>query len=168
MDNSFGKLSKENEGYQVAFKRILNHPIEKVWQAITDPEQLRYWFTDIEMDFRAGGKITIRFRDKDRSLSYGEIVSIEPPTKFVWTWEGELAVWELKKLDEKTTELKFTYSRLSEDYAINAPAGFHSLLDRLEKRLAGSAETYPFGTEGKEPEHLELQRRYAEILKQEQ
>lgn len=161
MNSELGNITREMDGYKVIFNRILHHPIEKVWAAITDPKQLKYWFTDVEMDFRLGGKITFYFRDADRTVSYGEIVSIDPPHRFVWTWEGELAVWELKKLDDRRTHLALTYSKLSEDYAVSAPAGFHSLLDRLVSRLQGSEEVHPFGTESDDPGHLRTKVRYA-------
>lgn len=152
MNTKHGIITSEADGYKVAFKRVFNHPIEKVWQAITDPGQLKYWFTDIDMEFKPGGKMTIYFRDEARSTSYGEIVQIEPPHRFVWTWEGELAVWELKKLDNNKTELAFTYSKMAKEYAINAPAGFHTMLNRLEERLDGNETIYPFGTETSEVE----------------
>ena len=159
--NSLGKVSKENDGYKVVFNRSLNHPIQKVWEAITQPAQLKYWFTDIEMDFKPGGKISIQFKDKGKTMSYGEIVSIEAPKRFVWTWEGELAIWELKKLSENSTQLTLSYSKLLAEYGINAPAGFHILLDRLETRLEGSNKTYAYGSEEKDPEQTKLQVHYA-------
>lgn len=164
MKSQLGKISKENDGYQVVFDRVLHHPIEKVWNAITNPEELKFWFTDVELDFRPGGNITFRFRDKDKSKSYGEIVAIEPPNRFAWTWEHELAVWELTAIDERATRLVFTYSKLTADYALNAPAGFHGLLDLLEERLDGSERILPFGAEDSAPEHVEAQVRYAEAV----
>lgn len=161
MKNRLGKISKEKDGFKVHFERELNHSIQKVWDAITDPEQLKYWFTDIEMDFRPGGKITFIFRDKANTKSYGEIVSIEPPKRFVWTWEGELAVWELFETGKNKCTLVFTYSKLPDGYAINAPAGFHSLLDLLEKTLGGSKEIYPFGAEENDPEQIKMKVLYA-------
>lgn len=161
MNNQLGQITRENDGYQVRFQRIFPYRIEKVWEAITSPEQLKYWFTDIEMDFRPGGQITIHFRDKDKTLSSGEIVLIEPPHKFVWTWEGELAVWELKPLGLDKTQLTLTYSKLPGDFTVNAPAGFHALLDRLQDRLEGSAQKWPFGTEEMDPDQIRLQVHYA-------
>lgn len=161
MKHEPGTVSKESDGYKVVFKRVLHHPIEKVWEAITNPQQLKYWFTDAEIDLQPGGKIVFRFRDEAKSLSYGKVVTIEPPHKFVWTWEEELAEWELEKISGNKTQLRLTYSRLPKDYAINAPAGFHSLLDRLEERLNGSDRMYPFGTEENEPEHIKMQVLYA-------
>jgi Uncharacterized conserved protein len=147
MKNPLGKIAKEEDGYKVVFERVLNHPIGKVWDAITNPEELKFWFTDIELDFRPGGTITFQFRDTDKTKSYGEVIAIEPPNRFVWTWEGELAIWELTALAEHSTRLTFTYSKLTADYAVNAPAGFHDLLDLLAERLDGSEETYAFGAE---------------------
>lgn len=154
MNTKKGVVTNEPDGYKVAFKRVLNHPIENVWKAITDPQELKYWFTDIEMDFKPGGKMIIRFRDEAKTASNGEVVKIAAPHRFEWTWEGELAVFELKKIDNNKTELTFTYSKMAKDYAVNAPAGFHLLMDRLEDRLNGSETIYPFGTESNEPEIL--------------
>ncbi|MFC3199573.1 SRPBCC domain-containing protein [Parapedobacter deserti] len=164
MENPLGKISKDNDGYKVVFERVLPHPIEKVWNAITDPDELKFWFTDIVMDFRPGGTITFQFRDKDKTESYGEIVAIEPPRRFVWTWEGELAVWELTAVDEHITKLVLTYSKLAADYAVKAPAGFHDLLDLLAERLNGSREVCLFGAEDDETRHFETQVWYAEAV----
>ncbi|WP_126972677.1 SRPBCC family protein [Gynurincola endophyticus] len=158
---NLGKISKENEGYKVIFDRILLHPVDRVWKAITDPDQLKYWFTDITFDFRPGGQIVFQFRDEEKTKSYGEIVSIDVPNRFVWTWEGELAVWELTALDEYTTRLLFTYSKINGDYAVNVASGFHDILQLLENRLAGSEAMSPFGATANAPEFLPIRTRYA-------
>lgn len=156
-----GSLSREEDGYRVVFNRQYNHPIEKVWAAITDPAQMRFWFTDVEMDFRPGGKMTIHFRDGKNEPSHGEIVTIEPPRLFVWTWEGELGVWELEPLGPTSTRLRLTYGKMNKEYALGAAAGFHTLLSRLEDCLNGSEMIYPFGTEGDDPDHKKIKTRYA-------
>ena len=56
---NLGKLTKHPDGYQVKLERVFHHPVEKVWKALTDTEVLRIWFTDIQMDFKVGGKIRI-------------------------------------------------------------------------------------------------------------
>jgi uncharacterized protein YndB with AHSA1/START domain len=166
MSSNFGKVSREADGFRVRFERILNQDIQTVWEAITKAELFRIWFTDVEWDFRPGGKITFWFRDQTKAESYGEIVKIEPPHLFVFTWEHEMAVWELTEHGKNKCRLVLTYSRLEEKYAVNAPAGVHTLLDRLEAVLAGRKEPYPFGTEMYDPEILELQDRYGEGLLQ--
>lgn len=155
-----GKVTKQADGYQVKFERVLPHPIEKVWEALTNTDRLKIWFTDIEMDFRPGGKITFRFRDEAKTATYGEILKIEPPHVFVFTWEGELATWELYREAETKCRLVLTYSKLDEQYVAKAPAGFHTLLDRLSEMLNGNNTSYPFGAEEHDPEHKKMQALY--------
>jgi uncharacterized protein YndB with AHSA1/START domain len=159
-----GKVSKLADGFQVIFERKLQHPAQKVWEAITNSEMLKYWFTDIEMDFRPGGKITFLFRDDERSASYGEIVSIDPPHLFEYTWEGELASWQIIPEDAHSCMLKLTYSKLPDVYAINAPTGFHSLLDRLENTLDGDRTIFPFGKEELSPEDEVIKNEYTKAV----
>jgi len=165
MKNGLAKVSREADGFRLVIEREFNHDIETVWNAITNPEKLKIWFTRFEMDFRPGGKMTIWFQDKLKTATYGEIVTIEPPHKFVYTWEGELAVWELKENGKNKCRLTLTYSKLSEQYALSAPAGFHAIIDQLEQVLDGRTEAFAFGTEEIPDEHLRLQQMYApEIL----
>jgi uncharacterized protein YndB with AHSA1/START domain len=164
MKNALGRVTKESDGYKVVFERSLNHNIQTVWDAITNPEKLKIWFTDFEMEFRKGGKLKILFRDTDKTVTHGEIISIDPPTKFVWTWEGELAVWELQSEGKNKCKLKLTYSKLADRYAVGAPAGFHSLLDQLYVVLEGRTDPFPFGTEENAPEQIELREQYGSLL----
>lgn len=164
MNDHSGKVTKRADGFQVEFERTLNYDIHTVWDAITNPDKLKMWFTDIEMDFKEGGKLTIRFRDEEKTATYGEIIRIDPPHRFEYTWEGELAVWQLSALSENQCKLTLTYSKLSDEYAVNAPAGFHTLLDRLEDMLGGSKEFHPFGTEENDPDHLRVQEEYARVV----
>ncbi len=161
MKNQLGKISKENDGFKVVFERVLPHPIEAVWNAITHPEELKYWFTDIDLDLQPGGKIVFQYRDKDKTQSFGETISVDAPNRLVWTWETELAVWELYAVNDHSTRLVFTYSKIEESYAVNVASGFHDLLNLLEERLAGSAAVSPFGAEENPTAFQPIQVRYA-------
>jgi uncharacterized protein YndB with AHSA1/START domain len=161
MKNQLGKISKENNGFKVVFERVLPHPIEKVWNALTNPEELKYWFTDIDLDLKPGEKIIFQFRDKDKTRSYGTIQTVEPPTKLVWTWETEQAVWALSSIDANTTLLQLIYSKIDESLTVNVASGFHDLLDLLAGRLNGSDAIHPFGTEEQATACYPIQVRYA-------
>lgn len=144
MNSRNGKMTKEVDGYRVRFERRLDSDISVVWAAITQPEQLAKWFTDIDLEFAPGGKITIRFRDDAKTESFGKIVRIEPPRLFEFTWEEELATWEIFQ-EGKGCRLVLTYSRLPKEYAAHVPAGWHIILDQLEEVLRGAPGHYPFG-----------------------
>jgi uncharacterized protein YndB with AHSA1/START domain len=164
MKNNIGKVTRESDGFKVVLDRILPHDIYTVWDAITNPEKLKIWFTEVEMDFRQGGKITIWFQDENHTATYGQIVSIDPPNKFVYSWETELAVWELFEEDKNSCRIMLTYSKLADEYAVSAPAGFHSMLDQLELVLKGRTEPFPFGAGENTPEQLKLKEAYAEMI----
>jgi uncharacterized protein YndB with AHSA1/START domain len=164
MEKQLGKVAKENDGYRVVLVRTLNHSIQKVWAAITDPDKLKIWFTEFEIDFRVGGKMNIFFNDAAHTKTTAEIITIDPPKRFVYSWEGELADWQLTELGAKECKLTLTYSKLSPEYAGSAPAGFHSLLDQLEVVLNGRTEPFSFGADESDPEQLKLRDKYNEVV----
>jgi uncharacterized protein YndB with AHSA1/START domain len=149
----FGKVSQNPDGFQVRFERILSFDIETVWSALTDPKKLAIWFTDIEMDFKEGGKMMIQFRDADKTKSYGKITRIKKPSVFEYAWEDELATWELFP-EGNNTRLVFTYSKLPDTYTARVGAGWHILLDQLEKALNGHTKPFPFGTPDPESDKM--------------
>ena len=159
-----GQVQKQHDGFKVTFERYLDHDIETVWQAITDPQKLKYWFTDIEMDKKPGGKMKIIFRDAAKTVTNGEIVAIEKPNRFVWTWEGELAEWQLSPEGKNKCKLIFTYSKMADKYAVGAAGGFDTLVTRLENFLEGDKTIYPFGTEEFDPKQAELREKYGEVV----
>jgi uncharacterized protein YndB with AHSA1/START domain len=97
-------------------------------------------------------------------VTTGKIIEVAAPNRFVWTWEGELAVWELSSLPDDRCKLVFTYSKLTDQYAVGASAGFHTLLERLEQYLRGIHITYPFGTEEHDPVQEALREEYGEPI----
>jgi uncharacterized protein YndB with AHSA1/START domain len=150
-EHELGIIRKKIDGLEVRFESIYKASGEVVWDAITNPEKMAVWFTDIEMDFVLGGKIVIRFRDADKTESFGKIIRIKKPELFEFSWDDELATWELFEVGPRGVSAKcrlvLTYSKLAKKYAFSVPAGWHVLLDQLEKMLNGSKERYPFGGE---------------------
>lgn len=155
-----GKVTKEADGFQVRFERVFAHSIDKVWDAITNPEKMKYWFTDIELELKAGAKVTFHFRDEAKTTSYGKVISVDKPGKFVWMWETEQADWELFAEGPARCRVVLTYSKLDAKFAGKAPAGFHVLLDRLTETLDDDTKIYPFGTEETDPGFKPIQEAY--------
>lgn len=146
MEQEFGRIVRQADGYQVRFERLLRHDIHKVWAAISDPAQMRIWFTDITFKPEPGAKITFKFRDEEQSESFGEVVRIDPPHAFEFLWEGEHGLWELEEAGEGQTLLRLTYSRFTVEFISGAPSGFHILLDRLALVLDGRSEPWDFAS----------------------
>ena len=81
-EQELARITKKADGFEVKFERVYNFSREKVWDAITNPKKLTIWFTDIDIDFVVGGKMTIRFRDVDKTESFGKILRIKAPELF--------------------------------------------------------------------------------------
>lgn len=84
----------------------LNAPVEEVWKALTDPEQLKRWFpleARVTPPQGTGGK------DGSSFLSWGpgcegeaKIVAWEPNKRFAWQEETALIEFTLEARGEKT------------------------------------------------------------------
>src|SRR4051794_33724155 len=89
----------------VRFERTFPHPVEAVWQAITNPVQLERWFpTTVEFQALApGSPITFKFAqdlDGDRYPPLeGEFAAVEPPRRVAFTWGEDRLTFELEERD---------------------------------------------------------------------
>ncbi|MGH3328571.1 MAG: SRPBCC domain-containing protein [Streptomycetales bacterium] len=62
------------------FERHLAHPQEKVWKAITDPDEMAHWFpARVETELKVGATMRFRFDGMDVADTEGEIVEVDPP-----------------------------------------------------------------------------------------
>jgi hypothetical protein len=63
-----GTVGKEPDGSTtIRFDRRLRHPIERVWQALTDPDELRRWWGDTRLEPVEGGPFQLRWRNTDEN-----------------------------------------------------------------------------------------------------
>ena len=106
-----GSLAVRDDGrYVLLFERHLSHPPERVWRALTEPDELRGWFpTDIDGERKLGAKIRFLFRDDAPKAAdmpellehdpvdlEGEFTEFEPPQLLAYTWGDEDLRWELE------------------------------------------------------------------------
>lgn len=114
-------------------------PLGRVFEALTNPEQLIRWFTDPscpailwEMDARPGGRYrqetaqgTMVVNGVDQFECHGEILELDPPRLLVYSWIAnwhedkalETTVrWELSPT-ENGTRVQVTHSSLAGDAA---------------------------------------------------
>ncbi|NBA87788.1 SRPBCC domain-containing protein [Emticicia sp. CRIBPO] len=74
-------------------ERLLNAPAEKVWQAITDKNQMKEWYFDLE-EFKPEVGFVFQFtgRGKDEHKEYlhiCEITEVVPLKKLTYSWRYE-------------------------------------------------------------------------------
>lgn len=79
-------------------RRTINASVERVFEAWTEPEELRRWWgprpvtcSDAEVDLRVGGQYRIKNLLPDGTALWisGTFEVVEPPLRLVYTWEIE-------------------------------------------------------------------------------
>ncbi len=128
------------------FERSIPHSVERVWRAISDPDELRQWFpAAVEYEPRAGAAMTFTFDEPGGSPMEGEVIELEPPRLFAFDWSGDELRFELEPAGEGC-RLLFTHFLGERDQAARDAAGWDIRLTELERLLAGD-EVEPPGME---------------------
>lgn len=132
----------------VRYVRRIAHPIERVWAALTEPEQLRGWLGEAEVELADGGAFHVRWLnvDEDGNAAYrhATIVALDPPRllETVGDPHGTLR-FELEP-DGDGTILRFTSTlTLPDEHRTKVLAGWHVHLEHLEDALAGRPADWP-------------------------
>ena len=135
---------------QIRFLRRLPHPIDRVWEALTDPAQLRRWWGDSDLELTEGGRFTLRWRNTDAdgnaATLEGAISKLDPPRfleiSATWGMTGTdpgtptTLTWELESAGDHTV-LHFTNTLPAPTQDPTTAAGWHLHLDALATTLTG-------------------------------
>ena len=132
-------------GYELVFVRRLNKPIEKVWAALTVPERIADWFTDMRFipELRLGARVELRFPDDvpPYEMAIGEVVAFDPPRLFAWSWPDVdhpdcIVRCELEPYGEGCV-LTFSQRATTTKHLVGTGAGWQVFLDGLEGATEG-------------------------------
>jgi uncharacterized protein YndB with AHSA1/START domain len=133
MSDDLGTLTTAGDAWTLTFTRRLAHPREKVWRAVTDPDQMRSWFPDrMEGERRAGAKL--RFVTAPGEGFDGELLVFDPPSVMELMWGVDRLRIELAD-DGAGTLLTLTDTFGELGKAARDGAGWHECLDRLTASL---------------------------------
>jgi uncharacterized protein YndB with AHSA1/START domain len=134
----YGTLEQLDDGrWQLRFKRVFRHPVEKVWRAITEPEHLAHWFpTTIEGERVAGASLRFAFPANQAPTFEGEMIAYEPPSLMELRWGPDIVRLELRATAEGT-ELTLLDTLEERGKAARDGAGWHTCLLGLETALDG-------------------------------
>jgi uncharacterized protein YndB with AHSA1/START domain len=135
---------------QIRFVRRLPHPVDRVWEALTDPAELHRWWGDTDLELAEGGRFALRWRNTDpdgnAATLDGAITKLDPPRSLEitadWGMTGSPGLgspttltWELEP-DGDHTLLHFT-NTVAGPADPRTAAGWHLHLDALAVVLAG-------------------------------
>jgi uncharacterized protein YndB with AHSA1/START domain len=137
----YGTLEQADDGrWRLRFSRTLNHPVDKVWRAITEPDQLEAWFpTTIEGERTAGARLRFSFPGGEAPPFEGEMLAYEPPTLMELRWGPDILRLDLRAVPGGT-ELTLLDTLEERGKAARDGAGWHTKLDALERALAEAPE----------------------------
>jgi uncharacterized protein YndB with AHSA1/START domain len=128
---------------ELAFERVIDAPLERVWAALSDADEIAAWMFAVRVEFEPGRRLVIHWADG--SQIGGAIVGWDPPRTLAFEWDdghGPSTVrFDLDVL-EGGTRLRLTHRRLPAGDAPGTLTGWHSHLIALDDHLRGRAMAY--------------------------
>lgn len=131
------EVRKDGDRWTLVLVRELRHPPTKVWQALTDPAQLREWAPfDADRNLGEVGPVelsTVGAPAPQRSASI--VTRAEAPRLLEYGWGGNDMRWELEPLAGGT---RLTlWHNIGRRFVSMGAAGWHICFDVLDRLLAG-------------------------------
>jgi uncharacterized protein YndB with AHSA1/START domain len=131
------QVRKEGDRWTLVLVRELRHPPPTVWQALTDPAQLREWAPfDADRNLGTTGPVqlsTVGVRAPQ--VSETSVKRAEAPRLLEYSWGGSDIRWELEPL---ATGTRLTlWHNIDRRFVAMGAAGWHICFDVLDQFLAG-------------------------------
>ncbi|WP_369192833.1 SRPBCC family protein [Streptomyces djakartensis] len=136
-------LTLEDGRPAVRFTRIYDHPVERVWAFVTDPDELERWFPSrAEIELRPAGAVTFS-GDPHLADSTGRVIAVDPPRHLSFEWSGDEVHFDLEPTDDGRTRFTLTNVLVAEDTAARNGAGWELCLAALDARARGEDHPGP-------------------------
>jgi uncharacterized protein YndB with AHSA1/START domain len=119
----------------VRFVRTYRHPVERVWAAVSRPEELKAWFPSaVDVEPHVGGRI--RFTDDPNTVpTTGTVLVYEPPRRLGFTWMDDELHLTLEALEDGSCRLTLVNVLADPAAAARNAAGWHVCMAELSKAL---------------------------------
>jgi len=137
--NEDTEVRRDGERYTLVFVRELKHAPEKVWEALTDPDQLREWAPfDPDRNLGATGEAKLSLVGAEsEEVSTSEVLHADAPRLLEYTWAGDTVRWELEPT-ATGTRLSLFHTVQDRVWLPKVAAGWHICLDVAERAIAGT------------------------------
>lgn len=127
----------------VRFSRSFDHSVERLWAALTDPDELVCWFpSKVAIEPRVGGAVEFS-GDPHMPHSTGTILEYQPPHRLAYTWGGTELHFEIEPARATGCVLTLVNVLQARDEAARNAAGWSVCLAELDKLVAGVAGDGP-------------------------
>ena len=139
--NPDGALIEVDGRPALRFERYLDHPVGRVWAALTETDDLRRWHpSPFELEPRPGG--AVRFLEPEEEwgpdMPPATLVEFETERVLAHAWGDDTLCWELEPQGDGT-RLVLLHTFDDRNKAARDGAGWHICLDGLAALLDGTA-----------------------------
>jgi uncharacterized protein YndB with AHSA1/START domain len=148
-----------NGEVELRFERRLNHPLDKVWAAISIPERIGAWFCEMTFEAAPGAPIDQTFHHAGGIKGSGKVLRFEPPRLFEWQWNGgpdeadSVVTWRLEPDGDDATRIFLTHRTPDRAKARDYGHGWHVHLDGLVEALNGGRFVFPLPNDAEVAAH---------------
>ena len=136
---SGAQVRKDGDKWTLVLARELRHTPDKVWQALTDPAQLREWapFDADQSLATPGNKVVLNTVGAPTPMVSETVVTIAKPNELLeYDWGGNLIRWQLEPLGGGT---RLTlWHNIDKRFIAMGAAGWHLCFDVMDYLLAGT------------------------------
>ena len=130
-------VRQDGDRWTLVVVRELRHSPEKVWQALTDPAQLREWAPfEADRSLATTGTVNLSTVGTPTPMvSATRVTRAEAPRLLEYQWGGNDLRWQLEPLGTGT---RLTlWHNIDRGFISMGAAGWHICLDVLEHLVAG-------------------------------
>lgn len=155
------EVRKDGDHWTLILVRELRHPPAKVWQALTDPAELREWAPyDADRSLGAVGPVTLTTVGAPTPVvSETNVTRADAPSLLEYRWGDQDMRWQLEPLGEGT---RLTlWHNIDRRYISMGAAGWHICIDVLDRLLAADPLGRIVGGEAMKFEWPRLNAEYA-------
>ncbi len=131
----------------VRFQRSYPYSQQRLWRAITDPDELRHWFPSrVELEPRADGRVAFS-GDPNLPPTSGSVLVYEPPRQLAYTWGNDELHFELEPETGEACRLTLINVLEERQAAARNAAGWELCLAELSTYLSGGDGAGPHATD---------------------
>ena len=131
------EVRKDGEKWTLILVREVRSPPAKVWQALTDPAELREW-APFDADRSLASVGTVRLATvgvPKEQIPESRVTRAEAPKLLEYSWGGNDIRWQLEPLGDGT---RLTlWHNIDRGFISMGAAGWHICLDVLDRFVAG-------------------------------
>jgi len=122
------------------WERHYEQPVERVWAALSDPEQMDVWWglpLSVALEPEQGGSAT--FHWNGGGADQGVVLAYDEPRHLGFSWDTDLQHWRVRPTDDGTAGcvVRLTRSEHDPSHLANQAAAWHNALERLDQHLRG-------------------------------